>query len=453
MSATIHRFTPPTCTLEIIDKRSLFLTRISEATAAKIQFQLRFDDPRQPTAKQVTIEGDRQELLELQAVVQEYVQTQLTSSLRAEAIDKNIAINSVKEQLPYIQSQGLAHHNLFFGSLTNDSEDSKIKLGTVQLFDLLTALEASETAIISDTKQTTRQKAIPLWGSIAAVAIAAVSLTIFLRPQAQQQVISSDRQAKSQTRIPELDEIAPPTIPERVQPNAAPALKEPLASTKRLPPPPAVETPKPKPDIPDPADYALEDVARQSGLDNSANRLKANDQENEQVNEQGAESAVVTPQQSKSESIIPESIPGDSTLPAVRSQKQNQSEIAIDLAESDLRNEDLGSEDLLESNSELAIANPVKQPSAIEEVTAYFESQWQPPADLKQGLEYRLLFGANGSIKRVVPLGKAAQFYLEQTNIPVNGEKLISATSNSKPQKIRLLLNPDGRVQVFAESQ
>ncbi|MEO1673564.1 MAG: hypothetical protein AAFR77_22765, partial [Cyanobacteria bacterium J06631_2] len=163
-------------------------------------------------------------------------------------------------------------------------------------------------------------------------------------------------------------------------------------------------------------------------------------------------------QQSKSESIIPESIPGDSTLPAVRSQKQNQSEIAIDLAESDLRNEDLGnedlgSEDLLESNSELAIANPVKQPSAIEEVTAYFESQWQPPADLKQGLEYRLFFDANGSIKRVVPLGKAAQFYLEQTNIPVNGEKLISATSNSKPQKIRLLLNPDGRVQVFAESQ
>ncbi|MEM6614678.1 MAG: DUF4335 domain-containing protein [Cyanobacteria bacterium P01_C01_bin.72] len=457
MPATIHRFTPPTCTLEIIHKRSLFWQRKNAATAVKIQFQLRFDDPRQPTAKQVTIQGDQQKLLELKTIVKEYVQTQLTSSLSAAAQDRNIApTNTVSEQLPRIKSQGLVHHELFFGSLSNDSPDSQIRLGTVQLLDLLTALEASETAIVAEQKQTpTSKQVIPLWGSIAAILIAAVSLIVFTRPQAQQQVRTSDRQTELPTRIPELEEIAPPKIPEGVQQsNTASPLKEPLASTKRLPPPPAVETPKPKPDIPDPADYPLETVARQSGLDNSANSLPTNisKPENDQVNELGKESAVVIPQQNESAAIISEEIPGESTLPAIRSQKQNQSEIAIVPEELALENRDL-----LESNaeldSELAIAKPVQQPRVIEEVTAYFASQWQPPADLKQGLEYRLFFDADGSIKRVIPLGKAAQFYLEQTNIPVNGEKLISTTPTSQPPTIRLLLDPDARVQVFIESE
>ncbi|MEL6502624.1 MAG: DUF4335 domain-containing protein, partial [Cyanobacteria bacterium J06623_1] len=386
MPATIHRFTPPTCTLEIIHRRSLFWQRANTATEAKIQFQLRFDDPRQPTAKQVTIKGDQQKLRELQGIVKEYVQTQLSNSLRIPAEDRNIALtNTVTEQLPRLKSQGLAHHELFFGSLSNDSPNSKIRLGTVQLFDLLTALEASETAIVAQQKQTqTSQSVIPLWGGIAAIAIAAVSLIVFTRPQAQQQLISSDRQTEVPARIPELEEIAPPTIPEEVQqPNTPASLKEPLASTKRLPPPPAVETPKPKPDIPDPADYPLEAVARQSGLDNSANSLpaKISKPENDQANEpEVEESAVIIPQQNKSAAIISEEIPEDSALPRVRSQKQNQSEIAIVPEESDLEARDLSESDG-ELDSELAIAEPVPQSRVIEEVSAYFASQWQPPTD------------------------------------------------------------------------
>ena len=85
------------------------------------------------------------------------------------------------------------------------------------------------------------------------------------------------------------------------------------------------------------------------------------------------------------------------------------------------------------------------------EAKIYFEQKWQPPGELKQSLEYRLLLNADGSIKRVVSLGKGSQLYLDQTNIPVNGELFISPLSESQSSTIRLLLNPDGRVQAFTE--
>jgi hypothetical protein len=63
------------------------------------------------------------------------------------------------------------------------------------------------------------------------------------------------------------------------------------------------------------------------------------------------------------------------------------------------------------------------------------------------------LLDRDGSIKRVVPLGKAAQLYLSQTNIPVNGEPFIAPLTPSQSSTIRLLLNPNGGVQVFTESK
>ena len=91
------------------------------------------------------------------------------------------------------------------------------------------------------------------------------------------------------------------------------------------------------------------------------------------------------------------------------------------------------------------------QSSQIQEVIVYFQQRWQPPADLKQSLEYRLLLNADGSIKRVVALGKASQLYLNQSNIPVNGESFVSPLDESQSATVRLLLNPDGRVQAFTE--
>lgn len=415
MYPTIYRFTPPTCTLEIIGKKSLFSRWLSSDVLSDFQFKLKFDDPRQTTLKQVTIEGNQQELLQLQTAINHYIQLQLQSSLTPKNIQTTPKPESIRDKIPYLTPQGLMHHELFFGFLTHNSDRHSIRLGTVQLFDLVTVLEAYQTKILaSQTKQPQSwQKFILFGGGIATVVISAIAIITVLKPQTQPKIAINNTQPQSSTKIPELTEITPPSIPDLNQKPATTKLGEPLASTTRLPPPPAVETPKPKPDIPDPADYPLSDVARQSGLNNSAKNQK---------------SASISPQTAQSKTTILEKIPTVKTSPQVKTT-------------------------LSEPDQDLAVQNSSNQSSQAQQVITYFENRWQPPANLKQSLEYRLLINRNGSITQVTPLGKAAQLYLSQTNIPVNGAAFIAPVDKSQPSIIRLLLNPNGKVQVFTESK
>jgi len=89
--------------------------------------------------------------------------------------------------------------------------------------------------------------------------------------------------------------------------------------------------------------------------------------------------------------------------------------------------------------------------SQTQEIAAYFENNWQPPETLQQSLEYRLFVAPDGSIQKVIPLGKAARTYLDKTKIPLNGESFISPVSTKQSVKVRLLLNPNGKVQAFEE--
>lgn len=412
MSSSIHRFTPPTCTLEIRGKKSLFSGWKNQNLAENWKFQLRFDDPREMTSNQVTLEGDRQDLELLQIAIAQYVQKYLQASFQP--IDSTVNLNPepIHNNQPYLKPQGLVNHELFFGSLIHDGKANRIKLSIVQLFDLMTALEAYQTEIatLPEKQVSASNKLIPLWSGIAAVAIAAIGITtILLRSQSISNKASSP-ESKSQppAEIPELDEVIPPQAPETVKSISKPKLTQPLTSAKRLPPPPAVDTPKPKPNIPDPADYPLSDVARQSGLNNSVQK---------KISAQQTESTIVVPNTTKEKQ---EAI-------------STTTEKTVGLAKSDV---------LKDSRS---------QSSQIQEVIVYFQQRWQPPADLKQSLEYRLLLNADGSIKRVVALGKASQLYLNQSNIPVNGESFVSPLDESQSATVRLLLNPDGRVQAFTE--
>jgi len=429
MPSTIHRFTPPTCTLEIIGQKSPLSGWTTNNVLKKARFKLRFDDPRQATSRQVTIEGSQEDLLRLQTAVNYYVQTQLQSSFKS--IDANstaIAEARNDKQLPYLKPQGLMHHELFFGFLTHNSDRAKIKLGTVQLFDLVTALEAYQTeiAVLPDLKQAkSAQKVIPLWGKIAALAIATASIatvTAVFKPQPQQNIASDRSEPESIADIPELNEITPPNAPDAERQSATPKLGESISSATRLPPPPAVETPKPKPNIPDPANYPLSEVARQSGLDKQKSQPQVE-----------AETRILG-------DASPEVISPSRTAPQIRQNVESNTE-----AESDISPENSDRVDRLTATS-----SPT-QLSQIQEVTAYFENNWQPPEDLRQGLEYRLAIAPDGSIQKVEPLGKAARVYLPRTKIPINGEPFISPVSATELVIIRLLLNPDGKVQAFTE--
>ncbi len=87
----------------------------------------------------------------------------------------------------------------------------------------------------------------------------------------------------------------------------------------------------------------------------------------------------------------------------------------------------------------------------VAEVRSYFQSQWQVPEGLSQTLEYSLVLNSNGSIQRIFPLGQAAGNYIDRTGMPLIGEPFVSPTDGKQP-RIRLVLKPDGKVQTFLES-
>lgn len=459
MSNTLHRFTPPTCTLEIKGKKSVLSRWTNQDLLQNFQFQLRFDDPRLPDSKQVIIQGDREDLELLQGVVSNYVQNFLHASfleITVSPINLDYRTKSLSNK-PYLQPKGLVNHELFFGHLTQEGTVKKIQLSTVQLFDLVTALEAYNTQIsaLPELSSTQGKKVIPLWGGVAAATIAAVGIaTIVIRSPTPQNVASSSK-SESSVEIPQLNDVVPPQVPETPRkPTPNPKLSEPLSSAKRLPPPPAVDTPKPKPDIPDPTDYSLSQyqAARQSGFNNSGKKKNP-------VNQQ-TESVIVIPPETKvdKETEINEADTQGITADLGKSDTNPQLKTEINSNEdwelSKVHDSPVkSSQESTQSNqnSDLALNNSRSQSHQLEEVKAYFQHKWQPPAELKQGLEYRLFLNPDGSIQKLVPLGKAAKLYVNQTNIPVQGEPFISPISEFQKSTIRLLLSPDARVQAFSE--
>ncbi len=420
MLTTIHRFTPPTCTLEIKGKKSPLSRWTNKDTLKNFKFKLSFDDPRLSRDRQIVVTGDRFILEQLKTLVDRYIQANLHNSFIPNINTEN-SYDSNKNQ-PYLKSKGLTNHELFFGNLNHDSDENKVTLSTVQLFDLVTALEAYSNQINALPElEEQAKKAIPFVGGIAAVALLGVGITttvIMFRSPIEN--IASSPQAESPNTMPSFDDVIPPeTTPKSRNKNPQPKINESLSSAKRLPPPPAVSTPKPKPNIPDPADYPLSQVARQSGLKPSV--------KNEQTKEKQVESII-----SPSPKTSPEAKPNPEQK--IVTPKDSREEF-----------------DLADANNNIALKDAPAKPSQAQEIKAYFQDKWQPPADLKQSLEYRLYLNPDGSIKRVVPIGKASELYLNKTNIPVRGETFISPLKESQKSTIRLLLNPNGEIKTFYE--
>lgn len=88
----------------------------------------------------------------------------------------------------------------------------------------------------------------------------------------------------------------------------------------------------------------------------------------------------------------------------------------------------------------------------VAEVRNYFQQQWEPPSGLTQTLEYSLVLEVDGTIQRIEPLGQAARNYVDRTGMPLIGERFVSPNKNGQTPTIRVVLNPDGKVQTFLES-
>lgn len=216
-NSVIRRYTPPTCTLQIVDRNSPLSRWVGRSVTSASQFNLRFDDPQLPAEKQVSIQGDRYYLEALHEAVTNYVQDLLLRSPRnffvpPVAADPATALTPNMAEVPhqsepvettgaepqpeavlpqpqhptttgeiYLQpsKRGLTH-NLFLGPLATEATGSVIQLSVLQLFDLATALDEYTTEVVAlPTSSRSRRAAAPsgTWAGIAAALVLSVGIT------------------------------------------------------------------------------------------------------------------------------------------------------------------------------------------------------------------------------------------------------------------------------------
>jgi hypothetical protein len=448
----LYRFTPPTCTLEIQTKQSR-LSPWRRSNLKDLRFLLSFDDPRLTSEQQTAITGNRAQLEELYELTNTYIEDFLHSSQNPELLSVATVASSpngtsIATEKISLQSQDLLTHELSLGSLAHSVDRKSVKLSAVQLFDLVTALEDYRRQFATSVNLIPQnRKVIPLWTSAAAGLILAAGLTtlgIELIQKSQPPTVSNAPATESSppATLPSVQDVVPPKAsPDSDRPTPNPLLTQPLASAEKLPPPPPVDLPKPPPDIPDPAKFPIPESI--------ASKIKT-PTESPQV----GEIASNKPNQSQVESTI-------AVKPETKIAKTPQAQITtqpkqLKEAETTQIIPANPQPPLATTSADSPVARASQSPindSQLQEVEAYFQEKWQPPADLKQTLEYRLIIKPDGSIARVIPIGRASEIYLDRTNLPLRGETFIAPSRQEKDSTIRLLLSPDGSIATFLESQ
>ena len=471
----IHRFTPPTCTLEIFGKNSFLSRWTKQQITKKMGFKLSFDDPRIPEEEQITISGDREQLEQIYTLVLDYTEKFLQQSFAASLLMPSVITETESNKDTSVINQDLVNYEFSFREIANLNAPQQINLSALQLFDLVSALEEykSKIAPVAEQEQASQKPILPLWTKIAAalIVIGGLANAVFQfskQPATIESAIAPPTETESESqRLAESLEVIPPQIPkEEPSPTPQPKITEPLSSAKTLPPPPAIDLPKPPPDIPNPENYPLPEVGRTVAPEiASFPDLKPPPLETpttpQSASPQVESNITVLQEDAESKSLA---IPGTNNSESATTLNQRQP-IALNPEKTidEYIRDRLSRENALdsanqESNSNDNSALRAKKPNAnipeisqTKEVKIYVEQKWQPPAELTRTLEYRLILDKNGSIQRIIPIGRASELYLDRTNLPLRGEAFVSPLKNRDQATIRLILSPDGEVNTFLE--
>lgn len=278
-NSVLRRYTPPTCTLEIVAKSSPLSKWMGKPVLKQLRFQLSFDAPQLPQEQQVTIRGDARALDALSDAVTNYVQdfvqqspqrlnatyfaseadvTSTPSEIQTEITEPTTRLQSPPptleekqfESFPspspdqtswnaqtaepflgiYLKPRGLLAHELHFGELATPESGPLVNLGTLQLFDLATALDsaAADLLTLPNLGGVPGLSKTPPWLAIAAMALFTVgvsaSLVKLLNPTTE---VDTPTVAQSPAEpFPEqtVAPVPPPVVPPAtVPPGANPA--------------------------------------------------------------------------------------------------------------------------------------------------------------------------------------------------------------------------------------
>jgi len=508
----IRQYTPPTCTLEIVARTTPLSRGARRPVKELLRFVLRFDDPRLPESERATIQGDRQQLKALQHAVTAYVRDLLKQSpehfnalIVSESSLPLKQLQQIAPKAPIVPSGKIflqaadspIAHNLFLGSLETQESGPIIQLSVLQLFDLVTALdEYAADALELPPAQNRRSASTPsTWASIAVILLLAVGLTtvavkLFNRTPPKQVVTKTAPQSPSRNNPPQIALQTP--IPTPLTPTS------PLSSVEKLPlpPPSGVLVPSPS-SIPSSSPIPRE-FRGESTLPPDTRQKITGFKGVPQVNgtqtlsgnfnspPKPAPPLIVNPAPEQNQPSIftpSETATSKTSITHPRHQTQRQPTVGSssgstvsslpttnlptplpvltpptnpELGIPTPNSADLGGKNIASPNPSLTPLTPKTTAfdsiPQVAEARNYFKQRWEPPAALKQSLEYSLILDTNGSIQRIIPLGQASRNYVDRTGMPLIGEHFVSPVKDGKIATIRLFLSPDGQVQTFLES-
>lgn len=493
-NSVLHRYTPPTCTLQVVAYSSPVSRWVGSKVVKQLQFDLRFDDPKSPTDKQFSITGNTNQLEALHAVVTNYIQELLNLSPESfanlgvetpsvpsappidddvesdvwlmpqdnvsPAIDLNKSAANDRMQQPATEIQAATNHheslalkpatklthNLFLGSLATPETGQFIQLSVLQLFDLATALDdyAGDLVALPSYPTNTRTSSAPLaWANIAAilligVGVTAVGLQVYNRPNSPQ---TASNQPKT-TNSPQVA-LAPSPLP-------------------TLSPTTTLLVPSPNSSIPANGTtnaIAVPTKAPVGQIPPKSNTPQA--QINPVPSNVPPQPTVINPTAGQTTTTI--TIPGQTgTRQSPQIAIAPSPKLQVSPNPTNARSAAITSAQVTNSSARESAPNIPPQPTTaprtafipnpqVTEVSNYFNQRWEPPSSLRSSLEYSIILDVDGTIQVIEPYGLAARTYLDRTGMPLIGERFVSANQNGQSPRIRLRFNPDGKVQAFLE--
>ncbi len=490
-NSVLRRYTPPTCTLQVVAYSSPVSRWVGRSVVKQVQFDLGLDDPRLPEEKRFRITGDGDHLEALHIAVTNYIQQLVSQSpesfhatfwqevpaedSRESSTTTDVDTTEESSLMPVNAPEEIASgdriflepgaglgHQLFLGSLATTATGRVIPISTLQLFDLATALDDYATDLVAlPTPSRARTSAAPMaWANIAAVlllgvGVSALALQIFNRsnpPQTAKNIAPSN--TNSQVAL------APSPFPT-------------VTPAQTLTPPPALSSISPSPSVSSQAPKTI--IVPSAPASPSASPGNTTSVPRNGISTQlPPQPVVVNPNPNQTRVVIP--VPGQKNAP--NSAPVPPSSIAI-VPNSTNRNANISVANTSNSNSStrqsenvVVSDNPPPAPPQLDtppapkaptntayndvpqvaEVREYFNRRWEPPASLKQSLQYSIVLDVDGTVQLIEPYGAASRTYLDRTGMPLIGERFVSPNANGQNPRIRVLFNPDGKVQTFLET-
>ncbi|MDJ0734459.1 MAG: DUF4335 domain-containing protein [Nostocaceae cyanobacterium] len=522
----IRRYTPPTCTLEILAQNSSLSRWTSKSVLKQIHFELRLDDPRMPEEHRNIIRGNGEQLealcMAVTKYVQEFLQTssdnfwetfsadkesqkqnQPTPSEDAEDINqsspKNQVVNFASTQTfsnqIHLQPNGHLTHKLFLGPLAKGASAPVIQLNFLQLFDLANALDeySTDVMVLPKLGKKTSVLGLPSWAPAAAIVVVALGLTPFtvqyVRDRQQQQIAETNS-TPTEAITPEsnpLAQISPTPNPGLIPPDNLPSIPSlssvPGANTTAVPgnpqqspqtspgvtPAPTNSSPiasLPSPGVTPQAKQGASQQSVLSQLSQPEISIQSNSGQNSSTS---TAKPTATPSTAAS---LPSTLPSIGSTPLIAKPKETIGRISTpslpplnttELPKSPTTESSVSNDtDALVSklrrskdkqNNVATSSGTLFDTTQVAEARDYLKKRWQPPDSLKQALQYSLTVGADGKIKSIFPLNKAARDYIDRSGLPLIDEPFVSANKQAQTIRIRAVLSPDGKVQALPEKE